>query len=549
MASNDLQAIAARVKNDHPTSNEKEAVLPITKDGDGIPDGTEGVPIVPEMEGVEDTDEDEYADSGLAEFEHPEDESVVEGVDPEDETDDDDEPVVAGVSDFSESDGDAEQEDDYDSVNLGDDFEVTDDMIKEHMPDIPDEQAEEFYDQIRAEVESYRKKLILQSGMDPDEATAAATTRLKKLASDENIKYLKENPQALTVVVDKQNAEKFEFTSEEKAKMTKAKVIQLKVVEDTTLNTLKIKKIDKKRKLAALQSIDSNLSQYSVPLPLMNDYCRFRGAQIIQLIQAVKYNDTTLDEMINKKASMVYNQLVSGSVINKTDESGKTTMNFTSFINKFLFHDLDMALYGILVASSMEEIETDLTCSDCGQPFTWKYNLKTLLTMDDMSDEFKERFDEILEYKTNGEHLQKMYEDNNKTHIVESPITKNVYHLNYPTVARAMALYRAIDQEDETMIYLSAVALFIDKMLVYDKKSGEYIEIEEDEIRPLMEMLQNIPQEEIDIIQKYLAPMLYTPKFVLKSKCEHCGNNMRNELAIDDLVFLRARDSSTETRL
>ena len=61
-----------------------------------------------------------------------------------------------------------------------------------------------------------------------------------------------------------------------------------------------------------------------------------------------------------------------------------------------------------------------------------------------------------------------------------------------------------------------------------------------------MDVLQIIPQEEIDIIQKFLKPYLYSPKFILESKCPSCGNNMKNELSIDDLVFLKARDSSTE---
>jgi hypothetical protein len=548
---NDLHSIAEKVKSDHSAStNENAARIPSLEEefDSNFPEGKAA------NNEADDTEESSNAfadeDNEISEFEREEPESVINGSNNNyDEDDDDDEnPVVAGVSDFSaESYTPNQNENSFDDEDNGG-FEVTDEDLALAMPDIPAEDAKEHYDKVRSEVESYWRRLVM-SGMLPDEADAAASVRLNKIGGDENIAYLKQNPQSLSVVVNKQDADKLEFTPEERQKMAKTKVIQLKVVEDATLKELKVKRVDKKRKLAALQTIESSLSQYSVPLPLMNDYCKFKGAQIVQLLQAVRYNDTTLDEMINKKASMVYAQLVNGSVLEKTDAWGKTTMNFSTFCNKFLFHDLDMALYGILVASSMEEIESELTCPECNQSFTWKYNLKTLLTMDDMSDAFKERFDEILENKTNADHLQEMYEANTQTHIVQSPITNHVYHINYPTVARAMALYRAIDQDDETMIYLSAVALFIDKLLVYDKRSEEYIEVDESEIRELMEVLQNIPQEEIDILQKYIAPMLYTPKFVLKSRCEHCGNTMSNTLSIDDLVFLRARDSSTETRL
>ena len=328
--------------------------------------------------------------------------------------------------------------------------------------------------------------------------------------------------------------------------MVKSKVLQLKVVEDVTLKTVKTKKVDKKRKLSVLQNIETGVSMYGVPLPLMNDYVQFKGSQIMQLIKAIRYQDTPVDEMIEKKASLVFSQLVSSANIRKTDENGRALMTYNEFLNKFLFHDLDMALYGILVASSMEEVEVELTCGNCSQPFKTNYNIKTLLTMEDMSDEFKERFDQVLANKSDPDKLQEMYEENNKTSIVESPITHNIYHLNYPTLARAIGMYRSLDQNDENMVYLSAFALFIDKMLVYDSKAGDYLEIDEEEVLTLMEALSSIPQEELDIIQQYLTPKLYTPKFVLKTKCDHCGNDMVNVMSIDDMVFLRARDSSTE---
>ena len=414
------------------------------------------------------------------------------------------------------------------------------------MPDIPLEVAEKYFDKMRQEVLAYRRKLILQNGMPLDEATAAALAKLQKLGDENNVHYCKENPSALTIMVDKRDVDKLEFSKEEKEKMVKSKVLQLKVVEDVTLKTVKTKKVDKKRKLSVLQNIETGVSMYGVPLPLMNDYVQFKGSQIMQLIKAIRYQDTPVDEMIEKKASLVFSQLVSSANIRKTDENGRALMTYNEFLNKFLFHDLDMALYGILVASSMEEVEVELTCGNCSQPFKTNYNIKTLLTMEDMSDEFKERFDQVLANKSDPDKLQEMYEENNKTSIVESPITHNIYHLNYPTLARAIGMYRSLDQNDENMVYLSAFALFIDKMLVYDSKAGDYLEIDEEEVLTLMEALSSIPQEELDIIQQYLTPKLYTPKFVLKTKCDHCGNDMVNVMSIDDMVFLRARDSSTE---
>lgn len=498
---------------------------------------------------LEDFDED---DSEISEFEREEEEGLIEegeAFNASDVDDDDDAAVIMdddGVSDFPNDEESDQSGIDFDEGE--DDFEITDDMIKDAMPDTPENEAKKFYDEIRQEVMSYRQTLMLRNGLPRDDANTLAITKMKKLADTENIRYLKEHPNTVTVMVNKQDADKLDFTKEEREKMAKSKVINLKIVEDQSVLETKIKRIDKKKKAAYLQKLDTNLSHYSVPLPLMDDYVQFRGSQIIQLIQAVRYDDTTYDEMVSKKAAIVFDRLVGGSHLKKTDENGRPAMSFAEFTNKFLFHDLDMAMYGILVASSMEEIETNLTCNDCGHTFAWKYNIKSLLDMEDLSDDFKDKFEDILEHKSDATYLKELYEKEHETKVVQSPLTGNIYHINYPTIARVIALYAHINQEDETMLYLSSVAMFLDKILIKDNSTDEYIEVEDDEHVILMDVLQEIPQEEIELLLKFVRPMIYTPRFVLKSKCEKCGQKMRNELSVDDLVFLRARDSSTEIR-
>lgn len=471
-------------------------------------------------------------------FEREESEEIIDG---NDNGDDEEDSVIAGISDFG-NDNDDFSDEIYDDK----DFSISDEDLKAEMPDLSDPAFLKASEKIRTEIDSFRKNLIIRAGMTIEEANEAAMNRMKKLGKEENDSFLKENPNVGIVEIDKTNVDKVEFTQEEREKLSKVKSIRLKVVEDQDLKFLDIEKVDKKHKSAMLQSLDTNLSQYSVPLPLMSDYCRFKGSQIIQLIQAVRYDDATLDEIITKKASLIYTQLSNGANLQKYDENGKVIMSYQEFINKFLFHDLDMALYGILVASSMESIESTLTCGDCGSQFQWKYNIKKLLNLDDLTDDFKERINNILANKSNEEYLHDLYDKTNKSIRVKSPITNNVYDLNYPTVARAISLYSVIDQKDETMLYLSAFALFITDMYVYNKKTGKYIPIDETEYKELLDVLQMIPQEEIDIIQKFINPYLYAPKFILESKCPTCGHNMRNELSIDDLVFLKARDSSTE---
>lgn len=439
-------------------------------------------------------------------------------------------------------------EEKLDDSELFNEFTLTDEELRSEMPDIDEESALNLYPKMREEIEAYRKNLIIHSGLTIEEANEAAMNRLRSRGKEENNAYLQEHPNVAVVEIDKKNADDVSFTPEEREKLTKVKVIELRVVEKKEVEAIKVKKVDKKKRAAILQGLDMNLSQYSVPLPILHDFVRFKGAQIIQMVQAVQYEDDKLEDIISKKASLLYTQLSGGTVLQKYSNEGKTIMSYNDFINVFPFYDLDMGLYGVLIASSMEEIETDLTCGSCNQPFTWKYNMKQLLSMDGFTEKFKETFNDILKNKNDVSFLQKGHEENFSVTQVTSPITHNIYEFVTPTIGKMIDLYKAINQEDKTILYLSTLVAFIHKLYVYNKAEDDHIEILEDEYNELFDVFQVLPQEELDIISKFLEPYVYEPTFILKSKCSKCGHNMENHLGIENLVFLKARNSRVETR-
>lgn len=509
-------------------------------------------------------EEKEDAFEDLSEFEEAADEEVIEEAGSA--FDDDDDAVIASgydvpkASDLEDplttANGSPEKTDITDDDLFDDDlespeeFELSDDMIKENLSGIEGEMLDTTAKKIHADVEAFRKDLIVNQGFSVEEANKAAYNRATKIAEEEVASYKNENPSVAVIEVERGDDGKLNIPEEARDKVVKSKILQLKVVEDATLNHLEIENVPKRNKTALLNSLNTGLSQYAVPLPIMNDYVQFKGSQIIQLVQAVQYEDATQDEIINKKASLIYNQLVSGANLKKMDENGKSVMSYTEFCNKFPFHDIELALYAILVASSMENIESTLTCGECGESFTWTYNIKSLLNLDDLSDPFKERFDTILGHKSDTEYLQSMYEEHNVSWRVESPITHTIYDLDYPSIARAIDVQRHVDKDDATALYLSMLAMFVNRMYVRNNGTGKYIELDsgKGEYKEIFDILSRVPQEELDILMKYLADKLYSPKFILNTKCDKCGHSMVNHLSIEDMVFLRARDSQTEIR-
>lgn len=549
----DLKEIASRVKQEHAAralqgTDEAESrplrdESVIETEGEPEPeksfDPTNGAGLAGKMNQMV-AEEAKQDDDEKDEFDVEEPESVV---DPDDDIDDDDDDEG-----FEMVIPDAPDPEETDSLLVQDIFEISDEEIQESFEDIPPEDGVMLYNMIRTKVLNYRKDQIILRGMSPDVASEKAIKYMKEICDEENIRYLKDHPNLCVVSVNKENEKDVKFTEEEREKMAKAKVIKFEVVESEELPVAKIRKIDKKNKLAAIQSMDRYMSQYSVPLPILNDYVTFKGTQLVEINNLHVDEHTDILEITEKKANLIYRQLVGGANIQKFDQE-KGKLSYKDFLDIFPFNDMDLAIYGIMVATSMEEMEVDIKCDDCGQPYTYKYNLKTLLTTRGLSVDFKDRFEEILKNRSNTAHLQKMYEKNSRTHVVKSPITHNIYHINQPSIARAIRLYQVLDLESQVDVYYFLIYQFIDKILVYDETQDDHIEIDETEMEEMFTLIKSLPQTEINLIANYIAPMTYEPDFRVRSKCEHCGYKMNDRIMMNDLVFLTTRGTPTEIRV
>jgi hypothetical protein len=131
---------------------------------------------------------------------------------------------------------------------------------------------------------------------------------------------------------------------------------------------------------------------------------------------------------------------------------------------------------------------------------------------------------------------------------IESPFTRNIYDLTQPSVVKAINLFKTLDSTNDNDAFLSAIALAIHEMYIYNKTTDSYVQIETDEPTLLMDVVKEIPQLDISMLVNQIKDMYYITQFKLESTCTHCGTNMVNELSVDELVFLVAQDTFTEVR-
>ena len=424
---------------------------------------------------------------------------------------------------------------------------MSDKEIAEIAPHLPDELRSKITADLLSEKSKYKKQLILD-GFTPEEAETAAENKFKKDIEKTDTNYAKENPEIGVIRMDKTDTAKedLKLTPDEHDKLVTTKAIKLVLVEDAELKNIDIENVSTERKVDYIRNLEGSLSKYSVPVPIYGDYMSFRGAQLIQLANLESRDDDRLEDDLNRRASLIYSKLIGGTLIKKSDNSGKTIMNYQEFCNKFSYMDVDMAIYGILCASNPEEGSTDLTCNKCQHKFAHEYNFKRLMTMDGLSDDIKQRYEDILENRTNEVVLKTLHDTTYKAHRYMSPFTKNIYDIAVPSIARMIDVFKRINQEDAIMVHNSIFAAFFNAMYIHNPNTGKYLEIKDSEVDMMLDTISDIPQDDITMLQKQISTMSYKPKFVIKGKCPSCGNEYEIPINVDNLLFFKQQDLQRE---
>lgn len=421
------------------------------------------------------------------------------------------------------------------------------------------------------ERKSYVKELITKYGMSINEAEEAASKKFDNITTDKpednETESLSRNDEKTVIVkVPESASEKIEFSDEEREKLRVANSIKLIEIKNENLETIKFTKYKRKDKINIIKDLDKSISRYSSPMPALGEFFTFKGAQTITLLTNVIDENDSMSEALNKKAALLYDKFIGGTTISKTDEDGNIVMSFNEFANMYRYNDVDMGLYTIFVASSREEIETVLGCTFCKKDFKHKYNIKSLLKGDTFPDKYKEKMDNIISHHSNTDYIKELVSESTKTKRLKSTFTENVIDISSPSLSKAMKIFQYIDEKDQVMVYNANLILYIDMIAV--KKGDEYIpfgydeeiekELEENPsssskyqdynpIAELFEIIQELPQYELDLIAKAVSEFQFDTEFELKSKCSNCGRTLTNSLSITNMVFLTAQGSTVQT--
>lgn len=366
-----------------------------------------------------------------------------------------------------------------------------------------------------------------------------------KTDKNDTVNENEEKRNIVNILIDKTGfGGELNFTEEEQEKISLSTEIRLKEIEEVDLSTIKVKKSEK--------SFVESVNEYQVSssmTPVVFPASRFRanmcGLSFGEMGDISLNAENTTFEQMRKRFTVIYNKMSNASI-------GKFE-SFDDFLKKFAYVDLDLAVYGMIVASFPEIDEISLTCQhpDCKRSFVHKYSPRTLLRLDKADDVFlkamqdvidcdADKFNELVEQSPVRTHKRIKLPYSN--FIIEFGIA-SAYEYLYSILDNIIGDKFNENHPDDVndLLKMNSTLLTLIRAVYVPDSSGEYILF--DEFEDMINALYMIKPEDImvlsTILQKYADS--YNVLFELTDvRCPHCGTISKSvEMDINYLVFLR----------
>lgn len=403
-------------------------------------------------------------------------------------------------------------------------------------------------------VNSDESKVFSVNATPEDDGTAPAAENGEVTSKPEPV-VDSEKQMIVDILIDKTGlGGEFKFTDEEKEKIFASTEIRLKEVEEVDLSTIKVKKAEKSF-IDTVNEFQISSSKVPVVFPASRFRAYMTGLSYGEMGDISLNNENVTFDQIHKKLTVIYNKMVNPSI-------GKFE-SFEDFLRKFAYVDIDLAVYGLVVATFPEVDDIPLNCNheQCKKSFYHKFSPRTLIRFEKSDNKFLQAMKDVVE--CNAADFDKLVEESpTRTHkrvrlpysgfIVEIGIASSYDYL-YTIVDNVLGEKFAEEHPDDVngILQLNSTLLGLIRT-VYVPDGDEYIKY--DNFEDMINALYMIKPEEIAILasllQKYTEG--YAVHFELTDiQCPHCGARTRRiPLDVNHLVFLKyQRLMSTEVNI
>lgn len=432
---------------------------------------------------------------------------------------------------------------------------ITKDDIASLMPDMEASVRTRQADAILKRMQEYRNRLITEEGMTPEEATKAVQSRTKRETKALNDKWLDDHPHTGVITIEKGKEDQLQLTEEEHQKLVSTNVIELHLVTSEDLKHTKLASVPESgSKLDYIRTLNS-MAARTVAMPALGDTATFRSATSAEIIRSgISLETKSPLESIDKLSTFLYDHFMQCHTFSKYDDKNAVTLSYQDFCDKFPFFEIPMAEYAIYSASSPEYLTIDLSCNRCRRPFKWDMHPDKMLSIKDFDENSRKEFDAIHAHFNDVEWLTKHSDEKMQATIMESPISKNRFVVQTPSISRAKQVMQAADNlhlydvdegsdEADLNTTVIACAMMLNSLYIYSDKDKGYIYFGPDEIEDVLRFLPSLPNEDFRMINQFSLDYYYSPAFSSGPiTCPNCKHEIEFTPTADQLLFLYARE-------
>ena len=390
--------------------------------------------------------------------------------------------------------------------------------------------------------EGKRLKAEHEAASTTDAESTQETTEEKDSDSEDDFtsKY-----ESAVVIIDKTGfGNVINFTNEEREKLKKVKTIKLEEVETMSMETLKTKKLNKKTDFNHIIKKKADFNSTSIVLPVSGYTATISGCSAYELISLIEPADSNVLLKTQNKWSIIHSKIESTSI-------GK--MDFDTFLKNTAAADYETFIYGILCSTYPDDDSVELICDQCEGTFTHNYSVRSLIRVEEMSDELQNNIMRIVDASVTEETAKEVHENApistvKRIKLPMSEIILDVYvqSAHDLIITRAKELSTLTDSKYERS---SIIATVIRAAYVYDEEDESYFEITDG--AELSQMVYALSEVDLMVINKVADELLQGKTIeygLMNINCPHCKDHKDSlSIGLDEMLFQRYRQAIDTT--
>ena len=413
----------------------------------------------------------------------------------------------------------------------------------------------EAYQKQKAEEEAKRREIEENSplSLDDDDDDSLSVSEPTNVVSDDSMDdgvekkedFLKRYKEAVVVIDKTGMGQVINFTDEEREKMKKVKSITLKEVETVELKSIKTKKAKTGIADRILQKRNT-VRNTTVVLPISGLTMVMKGCSTFELMGLINGDQVNVMTLVSKW-TLIHSKVESTSI-------GK--LDFNAFLNNVASLEYDILVYGILCATFPDEDTFPLTCPLCKTSIEHKYEMRSLLRAEEMSD----RLAELVKYTADSSFTEnsakECFENSllNTEKSIQLPDSEfictigvqNAYSFIYDSV-------NAIDKLDEKYSQATIISSAVARIFVPnpDDDGATYLEVDDTEDK--IKLIYSLNAKDISILSTKIGEITEGLEFKFglmdinctNMKCRHHVNSV--EVELDTILFHKYQQAMNTT--